>query len=60
MDLSPMVRTSLYTARYYFKAERSNNPNEMEIEQPTEKPYLIVRSLKNRENEQKGYPLGTK
>lgn len=31
----------------------------MEIEEDTnESVYLIVRSLKNKEGEQKGYPLG--
>ena len=29
----------------------------MDIEAPNENPYLIVRSLKNQQGEQKGYPL---
>lgn len=44
-------------ARYFFKSEASRDPNSMEIEQAIENPYLIVRSLKNKEGEQKGYPL---
>jgi hypothetical protein len=30
----------------------------MDIEAPNENPYLIVRSLKNQNGEQKGYALG--
>lgn len=44
-------------SRYFIKVE---NATGMEIEdEANESVYLIVRSLKNKDNDQKGYPLGT-
>lgn len=42
--------------RYLLRVQKKTT--EMEVEETKELPYLIVRSLKNKDGEQKGHALG--
>lgn len=56
---SQKVTIHINPGRYFFKGGlRRDLTHQLDLDAPNENPYLIVRSLKNQQGEQKGYPLG--